>query len=186
MSMLKQKVLLLFQNWTIFDTMTEPTSRTVRVLRVLERLSAAGHPQTLSQLTQSTGVPKSSLMRMLDELEQYHYIVRVPGKAGYVTGHKVHHLALVTLQAPELLRACRDVLRRLVATTGETCNLNAMVGDEVKYLAREESPGQLRLQLRLPVGTHVPLHCTASGKLFLARRDRKSTRLNSSHLAISY
>ena len=90
---------------------------------------------------------------MLDELEQHHYIVRVPGKSGYVTRHKAQHLALVTLQEPELVRACRDVLLRIVATTGETCNLNAMVGDSVKYLAREESPGLLRLQLRLPVYT---------------------------------
>src|SRR5690554_2122406 len=148
--------------------MTEPIRRSLRVLKVLEILSTAGHPQTLSQLAYRSGVPKSSLMRMLDDLEHHQYVIRVPGKGGYVPGHKAHHLAIATLQAPELLRACRDVLIRLVGQTGETCNLNVMVGDSVKYLAREESPGYLRLQLRLPVGTHVPLHCTASGKLFMA------------------
>lgn len=148
--------------------MTEPISRSLRVLKVMEKLSTAGHPQTLSELAHRTGVPKSSLMRMLDDLQHHHYVIRIPGKAGYVPGPRAHHLAIATLQTPELLRACRNVLVRLVSKTGETCNLNVMVGDSVKYLAREESPGHLRLQLRLPVGTLVPLHCTASGKLFLA------------------
>lgn len=115
-------------------------------------------------------------MRMLDDLEHHQYVIRVPGKGGYVPGHKAHHLAIATLQALELLRACRDVLIRLVGQTGETCNLNVMVGDSVKYLAREESPGYLRLQLRLPVGTHVPLHCTASGKLFMAMMPEPALR----------
>lgn len=148
--------------------MDETISRTLRVLKVVEKLSTASHPQTLSQLAQRTGLPKSSLMRMLDELEQYHYVIRIPGRRGYAAGPKTYQMALAILQAPELLQACRAVLARLVADTGETCNLNAMVGDSVQYLARVESPGHLRLQLRLDVGTHVPLHCTASGKLFLA------------------
>lgn len=148
--------------------MAKPTKRSMRVLKVIEKLSTATHPQTLSQLSLRTGVPKSSLMRLLDDLVYERYVIHMPGKKGYALGPQTYQLALATLRAPELLQACRVVLERLVGVTGETCNLNALVEDSVKYLARVESSGHLRLQLRLPVGTHVPLHCTASGKLFLA------------------
>ncbi|HET7793099.1 MAG TPA: IclR family transcriptional regulator, partial [Rhizobacter sp.] len=58
------------------------------------------------------------------------------------------------------------VLRSLVAELGESCNLTAMSGAEVIYLDRVEAAFPLRLELR--PGTRVPLHCSASGKLFLA------------------
>lgn len=156
--------------------MDQVISRSLRVLKVMEKLSTAAHPQTLSQLALSSGVPKSSLMRLLDDLEHHHYVVRMPGKGAYVAGPKAYQLALGTLQSPEILKACRSILTRLVAVTGETCNLNALIGDSVKYLVRVESPGSLRLQLCLPVGTHVPLHCTASGKLFLALTPQPALR----------
>ncbi len=58
------------------------------------------------------------------------------------------------------------VLRQLVSELGESCNLTALSGAEVVYLDRVESAFPLRLELR--PGTRVPLHCSASGKLFLA------------------
>ena len=39
-------------------------------------------------------------------------------------------------------------------------------GNEVMYVDRVETPAVVRLHMR--IGSRVPLHCTASGKLFLA------------------
>ena len=58
------------------------------------------------------------------------------------------------------------MLRQLVADIGESCNLTALSGAEVIYLDRVESAFPLRMELR--PGTRVPIHCSASGKLFLA------------------
>ena len=66
----------------------------------------------------------------------------------------------------DLARACRAVLAQLVGTLGETCNLTAPDGDRVVYMERVETEEPLRLFFA--VGSHVPMHCTASGKLFLA------------------
>jgi DNA-binding IclR family transcriptional regulator len=54
----------------------------------------------------------------------------------------------------------------LVASLGETCNFTTMSGTEVLYLDRVETRWPLRLHLE--PGSRVPLHSTASGKLFLA------------------
>ena len=148
--------------------MDELADRSLRALRILENLAVASLPQTLTQLAQRTGLPKSSLLRALNDMERASYVTRLPGRGGYVTGSRTHELGLSILRAPQLLRACRAALSRLVEITGETCNLNTLSGDTVQYLARVESPGHLRLQLHMDIGSHVPLHCTASGKLFLA------------------
>lgn len=148
--------------------MEDVESRHLRVLRVLEQLTNTMYPQTLAQLAQRTGVPKTSLTRMLREMERMSYVTRLPGDVGYVPGPRAHKLALSTIQTPHLLRACRHILGKLVAITDESCNLTALAGDTVQYLARVESPGDQRLQLHMAIGAKVPLHCTASGKLFLA------------------
>ena len=143
-------------------------AKSLRVLTVLEQLANTQYPQTLAQLTQRTGLPKTTLMRMLQSLEKAAFVTRMPGDMGYVPGPRINHLATRVLDTPHFLRACRHVLGRLVAITGESCNLTAPVGDAVNYLARVESAEPLRLQLHMEIGSLVPLHCTASGKLFLA------------------
>ncbi|NYT76303.1 IclR family transcriptional regulator [Alcaligenaceae bacterium] len=148
--------------------MEDSGSRHLRVLSVLEQLANTTYPQTLAQLAQRTGLPKTSLMRMLQALESSAYVTRMPGDMGYMPGPKANLLAAQTLRTPHFLRSCRHVLGKLITFTGEACNLTAMAGDAVQYLARVESPDLQRLQLHMEIGAHVPLHCTASGKLFLA------------------
>lgn len=148
--------------------MSAEPDRSLRVLVVLDALASANWPRTLTQLAQNTGVPKTTLLRLLDALEAQGFVTRIPGRGGYVTGPQAHRLGLGILAAAPLLRACRAILQRLVETTGETCNLNALAGDSVRYLVRVESQEPMRLQLHMDIGAQVPLHCTASGKLFLA------------------
>ena len=58
------------------------------------------------------------------------------------------------------------VLRRLVHTLNETCNIGTLLNGEVVYLDRVEAE---HWPLRhYTVGSRVPLHCSAIGKLFLA------------------
>lgn len=63
-------------------------------------------------------------------------------------------------------RDCRGVLRKLVGKLGETCNLTVQDAGRVLYIERIETTQPLRMHL--DPGTWVPMHCTASGKLFLA------------------
>ena len=58
------------------------------------------------------------------------------------------------------------ILQALSDEVGETCNCTMLDGNHTVYFDRVESNWPYRIQL--PVGSHLPLHCTASGKLFLA------------------
>ncbi|MGV8866276.1 MAG: IclR family transcriptional regulator [Janthinobacterium svalbardensis] len=141
-------------------------ARGLRVLRLIEHLASASQPLTLSQLAARMQVPKASMMRLLDTLEQHGYVLRTPVGRGYVPGAASTNLALATLRNNALIRVSRSILGSLVAATGETCNLAIPEGNAIVYVDRVETQEPLRLHLVL--GTRAPMHCTASGKLFLA------------------
>ena len=65
-----------------------------------------------------------------------------------------------------LRTARRTVLNSLAEKLGETCNIALPDRDGMIYLDRVETKWPLRIQL--PIGTKVPFHATASGKLYLS------------------
>lgn len=156
-----------FQNEQSIESPHIDESRGLRVLRLLEHLALASQPITQSQLAARLQVPKATMMRTLDDLERHGYVLRAPAGRGYVPGAASTHLALVTLRNNALIRLCRGALAKLVAVIGETCNLAILDGNSVMYVDRVETTEPLRLNLAS--GTRAPIHCTASGKLFLSR-----------------
>lgn len=148
----------------------QEAARSLRALLVLDHLARAQHPPTLAQLAQRLDMPKTTLMRLLAAMQRAGFVAATPTENGFVTGPQATSLALATLRASAFTRACRAVLTKLVGTLGETCNLTAPDGDQVVYMERVETSEPLRLFFA--VGSHVPMHCTASGKLFLASMNR--------------
>jgi IclR family acetate operon transcriptional repressor len=67
----------------------------------------------------------------------------------------------------EHLRTARlTILRGVAEQIGETCNLATPDREGMTYLDRVETEWPLRIQL--PIGSQVPFHCTASGKMYLS------------------
>jgi DNA-binding IclR family transcriptional regulator len=160
-----------FQNNDASDTGSTnhgEDARALRVLRLIEHLANATQPLTLSQLASRLDVPKATMMRTLDHMQRHGYVLRTPFEGGgYVPGTSATRLALSALRNNALIRVSRATLGKLVTITGETCNLVVPEGNNVIYVDRVETEEPLRLQL-LP-GTRAPMHCTASGKLFLSQ-----------------
>ncbi len=148
--------------------MTSQDSKHLRIMNVIEQLACASYPLSLAQIAQRTSLPKASVLRLLQQLQEAAYVTRLPEDRGYALGARSHQMALSVLSSTHFDRMCRLLLGQLVAATGETCNLTALNDTQVHYLARVEPDSDMRLQLHLRTGAHVPLHCTASGKLFLA------------------
>lgn len=142
------------------------TSPSLRLFELLEIVCALGRPFNLAEAIDATGWPKPSVHRMLVQLEGGGLLAREPGGRRYAPAPRLVRLAEGVLSAGTLQGVRHAVLRQLVADMGESCNLTALSGAEVIYLDRVESAFPLRLELR--PGTRVPIHCSASGKLFLA------------------
>lgn len=141
-------------------------SSTLKALSVLEALVRAPGPVTLTELMQATGLPKPSLHRTLSLFEDAGYVQREPAGRAYAVGPRLAALGFSILTNDAVATLRRAILKQLVEDVAETCNLAMLRKGEVVYLDRVEASWPLRLHL--PVGTSVPAHCSASGKLLLA------------------
>ena len=148
------------------DDLTTPSSPGLRLMDLIEHLVREGRPLALPEVVATTGWPKPTVHRMLQQLEQGGWLQREPDGRRYALAPRLLRLGEGALGASTQHGVRHAVLRQLVAELGESCNLTALSGAEVVYLDRVESAFPLRLELR--PGTRVPLHCSASGKLFLA------------------
>lgn len=142
-------------------------SSTLRAFGVLELVAHADGPLSLDELTQLCGLPKPSVYRILGTLQRGGLVQREPASKRYCIGARLSKLALeVMMRSPQRARR-HAILQQLVAEIGETCNLTMLDGNEVLYLDRVETTSPVRVHLA--AGSRVPLHCTASGKLFLSQ-----------------
>ena len=139
---------------------------TLRLLTLLEEVVRIGGPVTPTDLGGATDLPKATLHRLFQTLEEEGYLQREPDGRSYSVGPRARQLAVATLSTMRVRTARLAVLRALAKDTGETCNLAIPDRESMVYLDRVETEWPLRVQFS--VGTHVPLYCTASGKLYLS------------------
>lgn len=137
----------------------------MRALHLIETVAAAERPLTLPELCALLDLPKATTHRLCQQLEQNGFIVREPGGRRYTPGARLLRISFNTLRSG-LTAERHQILSALVDAIGETCNFTTLSGHEVLYLDRVESRWPLRLHF--DIGSRVPAHCTASGKLMLA------------------
>lgn len=146
-----------------------------RSLRLLTYLAADGRALSLADLGAALALPKATVHRICTQLLEAGFVVRGADEREFAIGPALRKLALDALNHGTVRGLRHEVLSDLVAEVGENCNLTTLDGASVLYLDRVEAPWPWRLTMA--VGVHVPLHATASGKLFLAfmptaRRDK--------------
>ena len=139
---------------------------TERSLRLLGLLAAEGRALSLADLAQRLDLPKATVHRLTAQLLAGGFLARDIDEKRFSVGPALRRLALDVLNHGVERGLRHAVLDDLVREVGETCNFTTLDGTRVLYLDRVEA--QWPLRLTLDVGSHVPLHCTASGKLFLA------------------
>lgn len=142
-----------------------------RLLRALEALVEAGQPVALSELAERLELPKATVHRLVNLLEDRGFASKDPGERHYVPGPSLHRLAGSLLQHRPLAAVRHSILRRMAETVGEACNIVLLDGDEPVYVDRVDTAWPLRLQF--DIGSRVPIHCTATGKLLLSLQPRR-------------
>ncbi len=138
-----------------------------RSLRLLSLLANEGRALSLADLAARLALPKGTAHRICTQLLASGFLARDVDERSFIVGPALRRLAFDTLNHGSVRGLRHEVLAELVAKVGETCNFTTLDGAQVLYLDRVEA--QWPLRLTLDVGSHVPLHCTASGKLFLAQ-----------------
>jgi IclR family acetate operon transcriptional repressor len=136
-----------------------------KAVDLLFYLHAAPAPIGITQLGRAIGLPKSSVHRLLASLAR-RGLVQQDERGGYEPGVGLVALGLGAQERDPLVVAARAVLEAEAAATGETVFLVAARAERLVVLDKAEGTGFLRASPQ--VGSAVPVHATAVGKLFLA------------------
>lgn len=143
---------------------TIPTN--LRLLMVIEQIAKAGVPVTPTDVNAEIGLPKPTIHRLFNTLEEEGFLQRDLDGRTYSPGPRLRTMAGGILSSLRIRTARQAILRKLSREIGETCNIALPGRDAMTYLERVETEWPLRIQL--PIGTRVPFYCTASGKMYLS------------------
>ena len=152
---------------------TIPTN--LRLLLALEEVARAGVPVTPTEVNERLGLPKPTIHRLFATLEAEGFVQREIDGRSYSVGRRLRRLSVNAMSSLRVRKARLAVMNALAAKIGETCNVSIPDRDAMIYLDRVETKWPLRIQL--PIGTHVPFHCSASGKMYHLDRFLGSARL---------
>ncbi len=142
-----------------------------RTLDVLEVVASRGGTLTIGEIAAAAGVPLATAHRLLRTLVDRGYMRQTPDRR-YALGFRL--LPLSASASSMVGAGAERVLGGLVDALGETANLAMRDGDQVAYVA--QVPGRHSMRMFTEVGRRVDPHCTAVGKVLLARCREEEVR----------
>jgi IclR family acetate operon transcriptional repressor len=144
---------------------SEGLSAVERTVAVLQALAGSPPGASLTELVKATGIPTSTLHRMLTVLRGTG-LVRETTDGRYALAAGTMTLARSYLDGLDLRQEAVKVMQPLSARTGETCHLGVLTLVHVVYIEKIDSPSPVRMYSR--VGQTNPALTTAIGRAILA------------------
>jgi len=146
----------------------------LRTLLILEVLGGQEEAMTPTEINAKIGLPKQTVHRLCTTLEHEGFLTREDDGKRFRASRRSRALGAGLVHASWSNIARHQVLRQVADQVKETVNFVVPEESGMRYLDRVETDWSFRIQL--PVGTHVPFHCTASGKAFMASLPPRSRR----------
>ncbi|MEL6293238.1 MAG: IclR family transcriptional regulator [Pseudomonadota bacterium] len=146
----------------------------LRALLILEVLGRSDQPLTATEINQSLGLPKQTVHRLCATLEREGFLSRHGNSKRYQAARRLRNLGAGLLHNSRSHISRHQILIEVARVVRETVNFVVPEDDGMSYLDRVETDWPFRVQL--PIGTHVPFHCTASGKCFMASLPPRARR----------
>jgi DNA-binding IclR family transcriptional regulator len=138
----------------------------VKACDILKILAGSAQGISASEVESRTEMPRTTVFRILKTLCSQ----GIAEKRGtlFFTGPGLIEIALNSLRSLEIRPLSIPHLASLAKKTGFTAHLAIPCGWQSLILEVQDSPNPVRVASRS--GTAVPLHCSSTGKLFLAHR----------------
>lgn len=136
-----------------------------RAAALVDLVVRADAPPSFTELSDESGLARSTTSRLLAALERTGLLERDPA-GGYLPGELFAVHALLHRPSHQIARLAHPVLAAVGAATGETVHLGVPYGHEVVHVAQVESTYLLSARDWNQVS--VPVHCSALGKVLLA------------------
>lgn len=141
-----------------------PNSVLGRAMMILTAFTARDSSVGLAELVNRTGLPKSTVHRMLGELVDVRLLERV-GR-GYRLSSTLFELGLRASAERSLIEVATPFMQELCECTAETVHLGVPEGLDVVYVFKVARHQQATSPST--IGGRMPLSCTAIGKAILA------------------
>ncbi|TFV95149.1 IclR family transcriptional regulator [Leifsonia flava] len=142
---------------------TAPVAVLDRIIAILDAVRASRGSISITDLATSTGLPKSTVSRLVSELTAQRYLERTDD--GVTLGLRLFELGARASLPRRLLAAAAPVIRNLRDVTGERVGLWVQQGTDMVSIATVA--GRLPM-LPTRAGMRSPALTTASGKAYLA------------------
>lgn len=139
-------------------------SRALQLLAVFDEAHAA---LSLSDLLERSELPKTTVIRLVQTLEQSGFLFR-RSDGRLCLGPALIRLSRAVAVTWSLPEAADQTLEALRGQTLETVNLYLLEGTWRVCVAQKQGPQHVRYVV--PIGVRLPLWAGASGKAFLAHR----------------
>lgn len=141
--------------------LTRALDRGLRILSII----AEDPDLPLVDIAQRSDLSPATALRLLDTLRAHDFVVQDEGGL-YRVGLKAFEVGTRFLSHTRLQEVCRPILMRLTEDTDQTASLAILEEADAVYVDSGESRRSIRTATR--VGTRVPAHLSASGKVLLA------------------
>ena len=146
-----------------------------RGIDVVELLESANGPVPFSKILTSLGIPKASLVRILNTLCRRGIIAKAEQGKHYRLGMKLLYLGNRIQDELRLRTVAWPFMQRLVDEVGETVELSILDRDQLVLIEQIEGPDEVRVYSR--VGAAYPyFHAVSVGKIYLAHMDPTKRR----------
>lgn len=144
-------------------------------LDILEELSSAHNPMSMSELSREIGRTSSEIYRMINCLEKRKYIVKDEGTGNYQLSLKLFELAHNHSPVDNLLRASSKPMWELAKSIRESCHLSILSHGQLTVIAQEESPEKIRFSVE--IGGYFSAINNVSGRLLLAHLESDKLKI---------
>jgi IclR family acetate operon transcriptional repressor len=132
--------------------------------QLLKALAQGVEPRRVVDLARHSGIPTTSALRIVRTLELEGFVRRDRGELHL--GPSLIYLGNAALKDTAIQQEAQSILQELTAATDETAHVAVPCGRQALIVAVNDSMHPLRAASR--PGTLADLHCTSTGKIFLA------------------
>jgi DNA-binding IclR family transcriptional regulator len=137
-----------------------------KALLVLRQFSTLHPERSVSDLSQLTGFSKSNVSRILKEFRAQGFLVQDDISRRYRVGPQALAVGAGYFAGSSLVRCADRFMQRLVKRTDATATLNVVCDSRVLFVSAKD--GGKGPAFSWPVGSYIPLHATAAGKIAAA------------------
>lgn len=156
--------------------LTNPNQSVSRAAAILRAVADAPEGLTLSALARAVDLPRATVFRLVQALEDEHLLARTSKARRVVLGAGLMRLARGASPARSVLASGREHVEVLAAHSGEAVELSVITnhqaadaGEAMDVVMRIDASYMLRTA-GFSAQSRYPLHATSAGKLLLADR----------------